>query len=98
MAKMPARTMRLEKEVEDLINQQAKGDNFTQKFEYIVTQYFYTIPERTQKIKVLDEQIAAKQKELNQIVKHIWNLRAVKERIDTILANFNLIEKEIKNM
>ena len=62
-AKNNIRSMRFSDEIAELINRQP-GENFTQKFENLITRCVWELPARTSELKQLEERIEQKRKQL----------------------------------
>ena len=60
------RSIRFSDEVAELIDRQA-GNNFTQKFENLITKCVWELPARTSELKQLEERIEEKRKQLQKM-------------------------------
>lgn len=58
--------LRLSEEMIDLVNQQI-GDNFTQKFENLVTRCMWELPAAEARLKAVEDMIDNKRKELQKL-------------------------------
>lgn len=63
MAKI-SKHMRLKENLVELVDEKGKGNNFTEKLEYILNDYFYTEKERENRLQEIKMQIDLKQKKL----------------------------------
>ena len=89
MTKRNIRSMRFSDRTIEIIEAQV-GENFTQKFEALVTRCMWEMPEKERQIKHLDKEITKKRRELGQL-----NARAMKmsETLRTIARNIESMEK-----
>lgn len=60
------RSMRFSDDIIDMIEQQA-GENFTKKFEMMVYQCFYALPEKQRQLDDVEKEIAKKLEELSNL-------------------------------
>lgn len=77
------RSIRFSDELAELIDQQA-GENFTQKFEALITRCVWDAPAAEKKIKMLEDEIKRKHQQLDELRKKHLTLRN------------NLVDMEIK--
>ncbi len=86
MAKI-RKPMRLDEDLVALVEKHGKGNNFTAKMEYILDDYFNTIPEKELRIKELDRRIDEKIKEFNK-----WT-----DKVNRFYKKFRNLINEINN-
>ena len=85
MQKKPnIRSIRYSDEVADLIERQA-GENFSQKFEMLVTRAFYELPEKEKELARIDAEIQKKRKDLQTMSSKYMKLAAAARDIETRL-------------
>lgn len=95
MAKSSPRTMRLDEAVEVKIGK-LPGNNFTEKFEYLVNDYYNTIPQRKEKVsqlearvKILIDTYSKMQKEIQEMSVVRDSIRGVVHAVDTLVKKTN---------
>ena len=67
------RSIRFSEEMAELIDQQ-QGDNFTQKFENLITRCVWELPARTSELKQLEERIEEKRQQLRKMTVQVGEL------------------------
>lgn len=81
------RSMRFSDEVIEMIESQ-QGENFSQKFENLVTRCMWELPRKEEELKRLDKEIDDKRAELRKIstgYMEVWrDLGAIKEHVSAI--------------
>lgn len=82
------KTMRLTQGVIDYIDSQP-GDNFTDKFERLITEIQYGQAKRLAHINKLEECIAQEQKRLDQIIEDLKALQDIKRQIGWVSSSVN---------
>lgn len=87
MQKKPnIRSLRYSDEIADMIERQV-GDNFSQKFENLVTRAFYEVPQAEAELADLKKQIAVKRFKLRQITKKVYDMEQLTRDIEWRLKN-----------
>ena len=66
MASKEVKTMRLSEDIIEMIEQQV-GENFTQKFENLVTKCCWELPQRKEELRMIEEQIKQRGETLRRI-------------------------------
>lgn len=84
MAKNNQRSIRYDDEVAELI-ERVEGNNFNEKFENIVRDYFLTEEKRNAKIKVLDRKIKDREKQLYEINQQIQQSNLIISKFKSFL-------------
>ncbi len=79
--KVNIRSLRFTDEVADMIEHQV-GENFSQKFENLVTRAFYELPAAEEELQRVNQQIAAKQFKLSELSKKAQRLESTIKDID----------------
>ena len=69
------RSMRFSDDMIEMIESQ-QGNNFSEKFENLVTRCMWELPEKEKKIKKLDKDIESKYRELEELGKKWRNLQS----------------------
>ena len=82
------RSLRYSDEIADLIDRQV-GENFSQKFENLVTRAFYEVPAAEAELEQLKKQIEAKRWKLGELSKKAQKLEAVTRDIEWRLKNLS---------
>ena len=91
MSKNNIRSIRFTDELAELIDRQI-GNNFTEKFENLITKCVWERPQREEELKHLDEEIRMKREELIQLRKLTYQTRTNLNRIN---QNATLLEDSI---
>ena len=86
--KVNIRSLRFTDEVADLIDRQV-GENFSQKFENLVTRAFYEVPAAEAELEALKKQIEAKRWKLGELSKKAQKLEAITQDIEWRLMNLS---------
>ena len=84
MAKI-LKTLRLEEELINNIERYGKGNNFTVKVEYILTDYLNTEKERKERLNKINNEIEEKERILNNYSKKIDRMKKVLDATLNIL-------------
>lgn len=91
MSKNNIRSIRFSDELAELIDRQI-GNNFTEKFENLITKCVWERPQREEEIKHLDEEIQMKREELIRLRNMAYQLRT---NLNSINMNAALLEASI---
>ena len=91
MSKNNIRSIRFTDELAELIDRQI-GNNFTEKFENLITKCVWERPQREEEIKHLDEEIRMKREELIRLRNMAYQLRS---KLNSINQNAALLEASI---
>lgn len=91
MSKNNIRSIRFTDELAELIDRQL-GNNFTEKFENLITKCVWERPQREEEIKHLDEEIRMKREELIRLRNMTYQLRT---NLNSINQNAALLEASI---
>lgn len=91
MSKNNIRSIRFTDELAELIDRQI-GNNFTEKFENLITKCVWERPQREEEIKHLDEEIRMKREELIRLRNMAYQLRT---NLNSINQNAALLEASI---
>lgn len=83
------RSIRFSDELAELIDRQV-GQNFTEKFENLVTRCVWELPEKEAELKRLDQEISRKRKEYQKLSAQLEKL------VDTVQNLEALIKREVK--
>ena len=87
MQKKPnIRSLRYSDEIANMIERQA-GENFSQKFDNLVTRAFYEVPAAETELADLKKQIDIKRLKLRQITKKVYDMEQVTRDIEWRLKN-----------
>ena len=70
------RNIRISDQMLQLIEKQS-GNNFTEKWEMLVIRCNWELPEKEKQLKALDEQIAQKRQQLQDLNKNIYTLQDI---------------------
>ena len=70
------RSIRISDQMAILIEQQI-GNNFTEKWENLVARCAWELPEREKQIKQLDDQIAQKRKQLQEMNRELYAMQEI---------------------
>ena len=70
------RNIRISDHMLQLIERQ-RGNNFTEKWENLVIRCNWELPEKEKQLKALDDQIAQKRKQLQEMNKELYTLQEV---------------------
>lgn len=101
MAKGNIRSMRFSDEILEMIEAQA-GDNFTAKFEALVTRCMWELPAKERELKNIQEQIARERKNLGYICdrkqKLERNLSSLEYNAANLVSQINRCVKELEEM
>lgn len=85
MSKKNIRSIRFTDELAELIDRQI-GNNFTEKFENLITKCVWERPQREEEIKHLDEEIQMKREELMRLRNMTYQLQTELKSINTKAA------------
>lgn len=93
------RSIRFSDEIAEMIEQQP-GENFTQKFEYLVTRCMLELPAKEKELERIERAIQEKQQELRKLNEKVYEFRTRISRIEDYLINLhgavkNAYEKEM---
>ena len=91
MSKNNIRSIRFTDELAELIDRQL-GNNFTEKFENLITKCVWERPQREEELKHLDEEIRMKREELIRLRNMTYQLRT---KLNSINQNAALLEASI---
>lgn len=91
MSKNNIRSIRFTDELAELIDRQI-GNNFTEKFENLITKCVWERPQREEEIQHLDEEIKMKREELMRLRIMTHQIRT---NLDNITKNTALLEASI---
>lgn len=69
------RSIRFSDELAELIDRQV-GDTFTQKFENLITQCVWELPQKEEQIKHLESEISKKREELQRLRQQAYRMEA----------------------
>ena len=87
------RSMRFSDRMIEIIEAQA-GENFTQKFEALVTRCMWEVPEREKELQRLDAQVKERREELRKLSTQAqrlsWKLNNVSGAIDSLCLDMDL--------
>lgn len=86
------RSIRFSDELAELIDHQ-QGDTFTQKFENLITQCVWELPEKEQELEKIERRIGEKREELQRMNDQVRKLRIT---INAMLPKALDLEKAIK--
>lgn len=87
MQKKPnIRSLRYSDEIADMIERQV-GENFSQKFENLVTRAFYEVPAAETELADLKKQIEVKRFKLKQLTKKVHDMEQLTRDIEWRLKN-----------
>lgn len=88
MAKGNVKTVRLSDELLEMIESQA-GDNFTAKFEALVTRCMWELPKKEQELAGIQERIQYERKQLARIQKKVRELDQSILNAEQAVRNYN---------
>ena len=91
MAKNNIRSIRMDDRIVEIIEAQA-GENFTQKFEKLVTRCMWELPEREKELQRINGLIRAKRERLNELQATVNRLANAITRLDKELGS--LLDKK----
>lgn len=93
------RSMRFSDEIIEMIESQ-QGENFSQKFENLVTRCMWELPQKEKQLADIEKQIDAKRQELHQLSSgymSVWrDLGTIKEHVSLIRQTLD--KKSIRNL
>ena len=90
------RSIRFSDELAELIDRQ-EGDTFTQKFENLVTRCVWELPARTSELKLLEERIEEKQKQLRKMTAQAGELHMTLNSLTRQMAELQTgIQRAVK--
>ena len=92
MKKSNIRSIRFSDETAELIDRQ-QGDNFTQKFENLVTRCVWELPAREQELAELERHIEEKRRQLQQMSQQAGELG---ETLDSLLPKVRALDLAVK--
>ena len=92
MKKPNIRSIRFSDETAELIDRQ-QGDNFTQKFENLITRCIWELPAREQKLVELERLIEEKRKQLQQMSQQAGELG---ETLNSLLPKVRALDLAVK--
>lgn len=84
MKKNNIRSIRFSDELAELINQQI-GENFTERFENLVTQCVWTLPGKKEEIRRLDKEINKKREQYREMAEKVTRLRRTLEQLERVI-------------
>jgi len=88
MAKGNVKTVRLSDELLEMIESQA-GENFTAKFEALVTRCMWELPKKEQELQGIQERIDYERKQLARIQKRVRELDQSIINAEAAVRNYN---------
>lgn len=91
MAKSNIHSMRFSDEVLEMIESQA-GDNFTAKFEALVTRCMWELPKKEKELASIDELIRTRREQLGRMTKNVEQYR---EKLRSIEYNLTQLDYNI---
>lgn len=92
MKKPNIRSIRFSDETAELIDRQ-QGDNFTQKFENLITRCIWELPAREQKLAELERLIEERRKQLQQMSQQAGELG---ETLNSLLPKVRALDLAVK--
>ena len=96
-AKNNIRSIRFSDELAELINRQ-QGDNFTQKFENLITRCVWELPAKERELELLERRIKEKRAQLREMSAQAQELSAAIHEISSrTIALKSAIDKAVKN-
>ena len=78
------RSIRFSDKLAELINQQI-GENFTERFENLVTQCVWTLPGKKEEIRRLDKEINKKREQYREMAEKVTRLRRTLEQLERVI-------------
>ncbi|OCZ50841.1 hypothetical protein [Dehalobacter sp. TeCB1] len=88
MAKPNLKSVRMSDLVLNTVNQ-VKGDGFNEKFENLVTEFYYTIPKREEKLKNIEKSIKEKEAALNHLQSEIANIIKLAQSLNSLYTSYD---------
>lgn len=91
------RSIRISDQMAELIEQQ-NGNNFTEKWENLVTRCVWELPMREEQLKNIQEQIQKERQRLYDLSKATEQLRMLEADINSAKRSFQIIERRAKQI
>lgn len=91
------RSIRISDKMAELIDQQA-GNNFTEKWENLVTRCVWELPKQEGRLKAVQEQIRREQQRLWDLQKATEQLRMLEADIRSAQRSFQIVERRAKQI
>lgn len=89
------RSIRFSDEMAELIDRQT-GENFTQKFEALITRCVWELPQREEQLKKIQKDIRKEQERLFNLQKATEELKRLEQDIQSAQWYFTLVERRAK--
>ena len=91
------RSIRISDKMAELIDQQA-GNNFTEKWENLVTRCVWELPKQEERLRAVQEQIRKEQQRLWDLQKATEQLRMLEADIKSAQRSFQIVERRAKQI
>lgn len=91
------RSIRFSDQLAELIDRQ-QGQNFTEKFENLITRCVWELPRKEEQLKQVQEQISRERERLSDLQRATEQLRMLEQDIKSAQHYFGIVERRAKSI
>ena len=96
-SKSNIRSIRISDDMAELIDRQI-GNNFTEKWENLVSRCVWELPKQEERLKDIQERIKKEQQQLYDLQRATEELRRLEQNIKTAQYYFGIVERQAKQI